>query len=130
MTLCISMPSGKRYSLLPASLSNRANQTNNKSIHNSDHADFLPSAIISMVYLLTERFLKAEASRGLCSVGQLLMSLCFCSECLPPLTLLFIWKSLALSNPGPIHALLTQDQISDLIISQKSIRGAKPILFL
>lgn len=78
-TLCISTPSGKRCSLLPASLSNGANQTNSKSICNSNHADFLPSAIISMVYLLTQRFLKAGASRGLSPAGQLLMSLC-CSS--------------------------------------------------
>lgn len=55
---------------------------------------------------------------------------CHCAaavKCLSPLTLLFIWKSLVSSNLGP---LLTQNQISDLIISQKSIIGAKPILFL
>lgn len=127
--LCISMPSGKHYSLLPASLSNGANQTNNKSICNCNHTDFLPSAIISMVYLLTEPFLKAEASRGLCSLGRLLMSLCCSGERLSPLTLLFIWKSLVLSNLGHIHALQTQNQISDLIISQKSIKQQSVFCF-
>jgi len=67
ITLCISTPSGKHRSLRATSLPSGANQTNNKSIYNSNHIDFLPSAIISMVYLLTELFLKAEASRGLFS---------------------------------------------------------------
>lgn len=127
MTLCISMPSGKHYSLLTASFSNGANQTNNKSIYNSNHTDFLLSAIVSMVYLLTKLFLRAEASTGLCSLGQLLMSLCYSSNHLSPL-ILFIWKSFVLSNLGRTHALLLQNQISDLIISQKSIIAAKPLL--
>ena len=41
----------------------------NKSILNCNHSDFLQSVTISMVYLLTELFLKAEASTGPCSLG-------------------------------------------------------------
>lgn len=56
--------SGKHHSLLPASPSSGANQTNSESIC----ADFLPSGIISVVYLLTELFLKAEAGGRLRSL--------------------------------------------------------------
>lgn len=53
---CISMLPGKHGSLLLTSLSSEANQANNKSIYSSNHSDFLPIAIISMVYLHTDHF--------------------------------------------------------------------------
>lgn len=101
--------SGKHYSLLPASLPNSADQTNSKSIFSSNHTDFLPSAIISMVYLLTERFSKSR-SRVVCSLEELMMSVCCGGKHLTPLGVLFIWKSLVLPNLDPIHARLMQNK--------------------
>lgn len=56
---------GKHGSLLPTL--SEANQTNNKSIYSSKRSDFLPIAVISVVYLHTEMILKAGTSKGLCS---------------------------------------------------------------
>lgn len=121
----ISMPSGKHYSLLPASFPNGADQIYNKSIWGPGHTNFLPGAIISMVYLLTRRFLKAEASWGLSyRVAAAHVTALQPLSAPPSLTPLFIWKSLALPN---LSGLLTQNQISDLIISSDAITGAKPL---
>lgn len=59
----------KTHTFQTYSFSNRVNQTNNKSIYSYNHTDFLSSAIIRMVYMLTELFLKSEASREPCSLG-------------------------------------------------------------
>lgn len=106
---------------------NGANQASDKSIYKPDHTDFLPSAIINMVYLLTWATPKSRSKQG----AELLWDSCSCPcaaavKSLTSLTLLFIWKSLVLLNLIP---LLTQNQISDLIISQDSIVEAKPFLF-
>lgn len=79
-----------------------------------------------MVYLLTEQILKAEASREL-SKSEAAADVTAAVNSLTPLVKMFIWKSSVLLNVGP---LLTQNQISDLIISQNSIIEAKLILFL
>lgn len=115
-TLVFSRRHGNAHSVRAASLSNGANQTNNKSICNLEHADFLPSAIISMVYLLTERSLKAEAYRGADFLQQLSASLLEV-DCL-------FGSHLCCPTLAPP---LMQNQISDLMISSRFIIGAKPV---
>lgn len=62
MSLCIAMPSGKHtFQTYSLNEGNEVNQTNNGSIYGRGHTDFLSSAIISSVYLLTELFLKSKA---------------------------------------------------------------------